>query len=203
MSAMFGAEQRIVVATGNRGKLRELREAFASLGGVLVPQTELGVCAAPEVAETFVENALAKARHAAQASGLPAIADDSGLVVSAVGGEPGIRSARYAGDQATDAQNNAKLLAALDGARDRSAYFFCALVFLAWPTDPTPITATGRWDGLIVDEPRGENGFGYDPHFLIPALDRTAAELLVGEKTALSHRGQACRRLAEKLENVW
>ena len=203
MSAMFGAEQRIVVATGNRGKLRELREAFASLGGVLVPQTELGVSAAPEVASTFVENALAKARHAAQASGLPAMADDSGLVVPAVGGAPGIRSARYAGDQATDAQNNAKLLAALDGARDRSAYFFCALVFLAWPTDPTPITATGRWDGLIVDEPRGENGFGYDPHFLIPALDRTAAELSLGEKTALSHRGQACRRLAAKLENVW
>ena len=200
---MFGAEQRIVVATGNRGKLRELREAFASLGGVLVPQTELGVCAAPEVASTFVENALAKARHAAQASGLPAIADDSGLVVPALGGAPGIRSARYAGDQATDAQNNAKLLAALDGVRDRSAYFCCALVFLAWPTDPTPIKAIGRWDGLIVDEPRGENGFGYDPHFLIPALGRTAAELSVGEKTAHSHRGQACRRLAAKLEKLW
>ena len=199
---MFGSEMRIVVATANRGKLRELREAFASLGGVLVTQRDLGVDAAPEVADTFIENAIAKARHAARASGLPAVADDSGLVVPALGGAPGIRSARYAGEQATDAQNNAKLLAALDGACDRSAYFFCALVFLARATDPTPIVATGRWDGAIVDRPRGENGFGYDPHFLVPGLNQTAACLSLEEKTALSHRGQACRKLVAKLANA-
>ena len=192
-------KKQVVVATGNRGKVRELDAALAPLDLHLLTQSELGIEPAPEVATTFVENALAKARHAAAASGLPAIADDSGLVVPALGGAPGVCSARYAGLNATDAQNNAKLLAALAEAPERSAFFFCALVFLASATDPTPRIAFGRWRGQIVAEPHGANGFGYDPHFHLPALDKTAAQLTLAEKNRLSHRGQACRALAAQL----
>ena len=194
--------KQVVVATGNPGKLRELDVALAPLGWQLATQRELGIDAAPELATTFVENALAKARHAAAASGLPAIADDSGLVVPALGGAPGVHSARYAGANATDAQNNAKLLAALAEVTERGAFFFCALVFLASAADPTPRIAFGRWRGEIVDEPRGANGFGYDPHFHLPALGKTAAQLAVAEKNRLSHRGQACRALAAQLAGV-
>ena len=193
---------QVVVATGNQGKLRELAAALAPLRLRLVTQRELGIAPAPETASTFVENALAKARHAAGASGLPAIADDSGLVVPALGGAPGVCSARYAGPNATDAQNNAKLLAALDGTPARGAFFFCALVFLASATDPTPRIAFGRWQGEIVDEPRGADGFGYDPHFHLPGLGKTAAQLTVAEKNRLSHRGQACRALAAQMASA-
>lgn len=189
--------KRIVVATANAGKVRELAHALASLGCTLV--TQRGIASVAETGATFVENALIKARHAASESGLPAIADDSGLVVPALGGAPGIRSARFAGEDATDAENNAKLLAALGGIRDRQAHFYCALVHLTTPGDPAPSIATARWEGVIAEEPRGDNGFGYDPHFLIPALGKTAAELAVDDKNALSHRGQACRRLASLL----
>jgi len=190
---------RAVIATGNRGKVRELSSALAPLGYELVPQGALGIEPAPETAATFVENALQKARHAACESGLPAIADDSGLVVSALHGAPGIRSARYAGDGATDAANNAKLLRELGGIADREAHFVCTLVYLTSARDPAPVIATGRWQGVIVDSPRGENGFGYDPHFLVPSLGKTAAELPLEEKNSLSHRGHACRRLAAYL----
>lgn len=191
--------KRVVVATGNAGKVRELSAALAPLALELVTQADLGVDPIPETASTFVENALAKARHAASVSGLPAIADDSGLVVNALGGAPGIRSARYAGEAATDADNNAKLLAALEGVEDRSAYFTCSLVYLASEDDPAPVIATARWYGLIVDVPRGDNGFGYDPHFLLSSLGRTAAQLPLAEKNRLSHRGQACRQLLDLL----
>ena len=197
MSARSG--ERVVVATNNPGKIRELGLALASMGYDLLAQAELGIAPAPETGSTFVENALGKARHAASQSGLAAIADDSGLVVPALGGAPGIRSARYAGDDATDLDNNAKLLADLAGLPDRSAYFFCALVCLSSVDDPVPLIATGRWHGLIVDSPRGANGFGYDPHFFLPSLGRTAAELTPREKNRLSHRGQASRGLAVEL----
>ena len=190
---------RVVVATGNRGKVRELGAALADLGFELVAQGELGIDSAPEIGTTFVENAMAKARHAAAASGLPAIADDSGLVVPALGGAPGIRSARYAGESASDADNNTKLQRALADATDRAAYFYCALVYFAAHDDPAPHIATGRWHGTIVDAPRGDNGFGYDPFFLVPALGKTAAELPLDEKNRRSHRGQASRRLAALL----
>lgn len=194
-----GTDDRVVVATGNQGKVRELGAALAPLGLRLVAQSDLHVAPAPEVAATFVENALAKARHAAAETGLPALADDSGLVVPALGGAPGVRSARYAGASATDAQNNAKLLAALDGVDARDAFFFCALVFLTSAADPTPRIATGRWHGEIVAAARGAGGFGYDPHFWLPALGKTAAELTLRAKNDLSHRGQACRALAAQL----
>lgn len=191
--------KRVVVATGNAGKVRELSAALAPLALELVTQADVGVDPIPETASTFVENALAKARHAASVSGLPAIADDSGLVVNALAGAPGVRSARYAGEAATDTDNNAKLLAALEGVEDRTAYFTCTLVYLASEDDPTPVIATARWYGLIVDSARGDNGFGYDPHFHLPSLGRTAAELPLADKNRLSHRGQACRQLLNLL----
>ena len=188
-----------VLATGNAGKLREMAALLAPVGLRLIAQGELGIAAAAETAVTFVENALQKARHASGAAGLPAIADDSGLVVPALGGAPGVRSARYAGDDATDAQNNRKLIGALAGIEDRSAWFYCALVFLEHPEDPAPLLATGLWRGRIIDQPRGEGGFGYDPHFLVPRLGRTSAELAPEEKNTLSHRGQAVAALLQRL----
>ena len=196
------AVTRIVVATGNRGKVRELAAALDHLDHALVPQSELGIAAAAENGLTFIENALGKARHAAAATGKPTIADDSGLVVPALDGAPGIFSARYAGEEANDAANNAKLLRELAGVGDRTAYFYCALVYLAAAQDPAPLLATARWPGRIVDVPRGANGFGYDPHFLVPALGKTAAELTLKEKNRLSHRGQASRRLAAALTDA-
>ncbi len=186
---------RVVVATGNAGKVRELALALAPLDLELVTQAELDIAGVPETGGSFVENALIKARHAAARAALPAIADDSGLVVPSLGGAPGIVSARYAGEAARDSDNNAKLLRALAGGGDHAAYFYCVLVYLASATDPTPEIAIGRWCGTIIDPPRGTDGFGYDPHFLVPALGKTAAELSLADKNRLSHRGQACRRL--------
>ena len=186
----------MVVASGNPGKLRELEAALAGLPFELVAQGDFGIEAAPETACTFLENALRKARHAAHASGLAAIADDSGLVVPALGGAPGIHSARYAGADATDTANNAKLLRDLETNTPCAAYFTCCLVFIASPADPAPVVATARWYGLIIDSPRGSNGFGYDPYFLVPNLGKTSAQLPLVEKNRLSHRGQACRMLA-------
>lgn len=187
---------RVVVASGNPGKVGELGAALAGLPFDLVVQGDLGIEAAPETACTFLENALGKARHAARQSGLPAIADDSGLVVPSLGGAPGIHSARYAGADATDADNNAKLQRELGTNTPCAAYFTCCLVYMAWPADPAPVVATARWHGLIIPSPRGRNGFGYDPYFLVPGLDKTSAQLSLAEKNRLSHRGQACRMLA-------
>lgn len=187
---------RLVVATGNAGKVRELGDALAGLPFELVAQGELGIESAPETACTFLENALGKARHAARVSGLPAIADDSGLVVPSLGGAPGVHSARYAGADATDADNNAKLQRELGTGTPCAAYFTCCLVHIASPADPAPVVAMARWHGQIIPAPRGSNGFGYDPYFLVPGLGKTSAQLPLKEKNRLSHRGQACRLLA-------
>jgi XTP/dITP diphosphohydrolase len=190
---------RVVLASHNRGKLAELGRLFAPLDMTLVGLHELGIDAPDETAPTFLENALHKARHAASRSGLPAIADDSGLVVPALGGAPGVHSARFAGEHGDDAANNRRLVAALQGISDRRAYFYCALVYLRAPDDPAPVIATAAWHGEIVDDPRGTNGFGYDPHFWLASLGRTSAELAPEKKDALSHRGQAARALLAAL----
>lgn len=192
---------RLVVATGNPGKLEEIRGILAELDVTVIAQVELGIDPAEETGSTFVENALIKARHAAARSGLPAIADDSGLVVDALGGRPGVRSARYAGPSATDRENIARLLGELMGTPEdaRGASFRCAAVFVGSGDDPAPLVAEGRWDGRILDMPRGSGGFGYDPVFYDHATGRTAAEMGPAEKNAVSHRGQAFRRLAALL----
>ncbi len=192
-----------VLATANRGKVAELVAllAEAGLGARVTAQSELGVSAPAETELTFVENALLKARHAARVTGLPAIADDSGLVVDALGGAPGVRSARFASEAADDAANIAKLLSLMaDQALDRRARFHCVLVALRQAEDPAPLIAAGSWIGRIAAAPRGTGGFGYDPVFFDPALARTAAELTPDEKNRVSHRGMALRRLVELLK---
>ena len=165
----------------------------------VVPQGELGVPEAVEPHCTFVENALAKARHASRHTGLPALADDSGICVAALGGEPGVHSARFAGDPKSDQRNNEKLVASLKDQSDRRAHYYCVVVLVRHADDPEPLIAEGRWHGEVIDEPRGAGGFGYDPHFLLPDLGRTAAELSPDEKHAVSHRGKALRRLIAAL----
>ena len=189
--------RRLLVATGNRGKLAEIRDVLAGTGIELVAQSELGIADADETGATFVENALIKARHAARASGLPALGDDSGLCVDALDGAPGLRSARYAGAQGDAAANIAKLLQALDHVGDdaRGAHFHCTVVLLRSADDPAPLIAEGCWNGRILNAPRGANGFGYDPVFLDPALGKSAAELDPAIKNRVSHRGQALARL--------
>ncbi len=189
----------LVLASGNPGKLREFRELLAPFDFEIVAQGELGILDADEPHDTFVENALAKARHAAALSGLPALADDSGICVSALGGEPGVHSARFAGEPKSDARNNEKLLGLLAGVADRAAHYYAVIVLVRHAHDPEPLIAQGRWHGEVIDVPRGKGGFGYDPHFLIPALGQTAAELSPEQKNAVSHRGQALRRLIELL----
>jgi XTP/dITP diphosphohydrolase len=190
---------RLVLASGNPGKLREFRRLLEPLGIDVVPQAELGIAEAGEPHATFVENALAKARHASAQSGLPALADDSGICVEGLGGGPGVYSARYAGEPKSDARNNEALVAALQGVADRRAHYACVLVLVRRADDPEPIIAEGRWDGRIVDAPRGSGGFGYDPHFEDGATGLTGAELPLAQKNALSHRGQAIRVLIERL----
>ncbi|MCC5871288.1 MAG: RdgB/HAM1 family non-canonical purine NTP pyrophosphatase [Gammaproteobacteria bacterium] len=189
----------IVLASGNRGKQAELEPLLAPLGFSLTTQAELGIDPAPEDGLTFVENALAKARHVAQISGRAALADDSGLIVDSLDGAPGVHSARYAGPAATDADNNALLLRALTGQTDRRARFLCVLVLLRSARDPAPLIATGSWEGEILEAPRGSHGFGYDPLFFDPVLGRSAAELDREAKAAVSHRGQAVRMLLDAL----
>jgi XTP/dITP diphosphohydrolase len=193
--------KRIVLASGNPGKLREIGELLAPLAIEVVPQARLGIDEAEEPHETFVENALAKARHASRASGLPALADDSGLCVDALGGAPGVHSAYFAGReggrQARDARNNAKLLASLG--EERKAHYACVMVLVRSAEDPDPLVAEGEWQGEIARTPRGANGFGYDPLFFLPELGRTAAELAPQDKNRLSHRGRAAARLLELL----
>jgi XTP/dITP diphosphohydrolase len=189
----------VVLASGNRGKLIELQQALKDTHFTLVPQGELGVTDAIEDGITFLENALIKARHAARLTGKPALADDSGLVVPALGGAPGIYSSRYSGKG--DKGNNDKLLAAMAGyqGEQRRAWFICVLVFLISADDPAPIVAEGRWHGFIAEGARGQGGFGYDPVFVIDEQGRTAAELAAHEKQVLSHRGQAIAALRAKL----
>lgn len=193
--------QKLVIASNNQGKIAELTELLAPLGLSPVAQGELGVPEAEEPAITFVENAIIKARHAAERTGLPALADDSGLSVDALQGRPGVRSARFAGDQATDSQNVQALLAALEAipAASRQAQFHCVLVYLRHAEDPTPIICHGRWNGQILPAPRGDGGFGYDPVFLCPEYDCSAAELTREQKGQISHRGRALNKLLEQL----
>ncbi len=194
--------QTIVVATGNRGKLKEFQALLASMSLTIVPQSDFAVPEAEENGLTFVENALIKARQAARHTGLPAIADDSGLEVDALQGAPGIHSARFAGAGASDADNNRRLLAALEGVPEvqRTARFRCVLVFLRHAEDPAPLICEGVWPGTILTEPRGAGGFGYDPLFWVAAENATAAELPPQHKNRISHRGQAMRALLAALD---
>lgn len=196
---MTGITQ-IVLASGNAGKLRELAALLAPLGIAVRPQSDFDVPEADEPHVTFVENALAKARHAARVTGLPALADDSGLCVAALGGAPGVQSARYAGEPKSDVRNNEHLLQALAGQADRRAHYVCVLVLVRHADDPQPVIAEGEWHGAILEVPRGTGGFGYDPLFLVPELDQTAAELDHELKNTLSHRGAAMRHLLDRLQ---
>ncbi|WP_297201682.1 XTP/dITP diphosphatase [uncultured Pluralibacter sp.] len=193
--------QKVVLATGNAGKVRELASLLNDFGFDVVAQTALNVESVEETGLTFIENAILKARHAAKVTGLPAIADDSGLAVDALGGAPGIYSARYAGEEASDEQNLQKLLVALDDVPDarRGAQFHCVLVYLRHADDPTPLVCHGAWPGVITRQPAGSGGFGYDPIFFVPSEGKTAAELSREEKIAISHRGKALKLLLEAL----
>ena len=194
--------KKLVLASNNPGKLREIRALLAPFSIAVIPQTDLGIAEAEEPHETFLENALAKARHASIACGFPALADDSGLCVAALGGAPGVHSAYYAGRGARevrDARNNEKLLADLAGHADRNAHYVCVVALMRRADDPEPLIAEGRWHGSIAREPRGASGFGYDPLFLVPGRGLTAAELSAEEKNRVSHRGQALARLVARL----
>ncbi len=193
---------KLVIASGNAGKLREIARILAPLDIEAVPQSEFNVSDCPEPHVTFVENCLAKARHASAHSGLPALADDSGICVEALGGAPGVFSARYAGEPKSDARNNDKLIAEMANADNRRAHYTCVMVYVRHPDDPEPVIAEGRWYGEIIDTPRGENGFGYDPYFLVPEFEKTGAELDEDTKNAVSHRGHALRELVDKLKQL-
>ena len=192
--------KKLVLASSNPGKLRELEALLAPLGMEIVQQASLGVADAEEPHGTFVENALAKARHASRRTKLPALADDSGICVPVLGGEPGVHSARFAGEPRSDTRNNEKLVEMLADKDNRRAHYCCVIVLMRHPDDPEPVIAEGSWAGEIVAEPRGANGFGYDPHFFLRDLGKTAAELDPGEKNLVSHRGKALRRLLAKLK---
>jgi len=193
---------KLVLASGNVGKIREIAHLMAPLGIEVVPQSALGIEEAEEPHDTFVENAIAKARHAARLSGLPALADDSGICVDALGGAPGVQSARYAGEPSDDVRNNDKLLAALASATDRRAHYCCVLVLMRHGADPQPLITEGEWHGEILGAPRGAGGFGYDPLFLVPELGLTGAELPLERKNRLSHRGKALAQLLERMRGT-
>jgi XTP/dITP diphosphohydrolase len=194
--------KKIVIASGNPGKLREIRRILEPLGLNVVPQSDFGVPECPEPHVTFIENCLAKARHASLHTGLPALADDSGICVDALNGAPGVYSARYAGEPKSDQRNNEKLIAALANEPNRKAHYYCVIVLVRHPDDPQPLIAEGSWHGEIIDTPRGENGFGYDPYFYLPEFGKTGAELDPDHKNAISHRGQALDILVSKLRGA-
>lgn len=185
----------LVIASGNHGKIREIRAACAPFPLTLTPQAELGISGAAEPYNSFMENALAKARHASAAAGVPALADDSGLVVAALSNAPGVYSARYAGADASDVDNNAKLLTAMETIENRRAFYYAAMVIVLHPDDPAPLFVEGYWHGEIARAPRGSGGFGYDPLFYDPRTGKTGAEMQLQEKELVSHRGQSLRRL--------
>jgi len=198
--------KKIVIASNNPGKLKELKALLDPLGIEAIAQSEFRIAEAEEPHDTFVENALAKARHASRAAGLPALADDSGLCVPSLGGEPGVHSAYYGGREGSreerDARNNAKLVAALKDREDRTAFYYCVLVLARSAADPTPLVAEGRWQGAMALEARGANGFGYDPYFVPRGASRTAAEMPPEEKNRVSHRARALEALARLLESA-
>lgn len=193
--------KKIVLASSNLGKLAEFNALFGHLGIELISQQALGIAPAPEPFFTFVENALTKARQASSISGLPSLADDSGICVEALDGAPGIHSARFAGPDATDTQNNEHLLDLMKNHTNKRARYVCALVFIRHTNDPEPIIASGTWNGEIIDSPRGANGFGYDPFFFLPDLGQTAAELTPALKNKISHRALAMQELMLKISH--
>ena len=193
--------QKLVIASNNPGKLKEFQFLLQPLGIEVLTQAQLGISEAEEPHVTFVENALAKARHVSRLSGLPALADDSGICVAALGGAPGVLSARYAGDNPkSDARNNQKLLQDMQGVTDRRAHYYCVLVLVRHADDPQPLIAEGEWHGEIAHEERGDGGFGYDPMFWLPEFGKMSSELTRDEKHAISHRGKALNVLLEKLK---
>lgn len=191
---------KLVIASNNPGKLRELQLTLASLAIEIITQAQLGIDEAEEPHCTFIENALAKARHVSRISGLPALADDSGLCVAALGGAPGVQSARYAGEPKSDSRNNEKLLQAMAGVIDRRAHYYCVLVLVRHADDPQPLIAEGEWHGEIAQQMLGEGGFGYDPLFWLPQLNKMSAELSRDEKAQISHRAQALHILLQRLK---
>lgn len=191
--------QKLVIATGNQKKLKEFERLLAPLGIEVLPQSAFNVPEAPEPHCTFLENALVKARNAARHTGLPALADDSGICVHALGGNPGVNSAYYAGSQKSDADNNAKLMADLRDVADRGAHYTAVLALVMREDDPEPIIAEGRWYGEVIDTPRGNGGFGYDPYFLDPEVGLTGAEMPIDQKGTRSHRGRAFAKLVTEL----
>jgi XTP/dITP diphosphohydrolase len=198
--------EKLVIATGNQGKLREIRELLQPLGITVLPQSDFNVPEAEEPHVTFIENALAKARNASRHTGLPALADDSGICVDALQGAPGVLSARYAAndgnDLSQDERNNRKLLQTLEGIKDRHAHYYCVMVLVRYADDPEPLIAEGVWQGEILETPRGTGGFGYDPLFLDAKTDKTGAELPMEIKNRISHRGQALHKLLHRLERA-
>jgi len=192
--------QKLVLASNNAGKVKEFQALLALLNFEVIPQGALGIPSPEEPHHTFIENALTKARHASSASGLPALADDSGICAHALDGRPGVHSARYAGEHANDLANNQKIISELSNQSDRSAHYVCALVLVKSADDPSPLIVESRWHGVIVNEAKGVNGFGYDPHFFLPELNLTAAELDPAQKNLISHRGQALRELISQLQ---
>jgi XTP/dITP diphosphohydrolase len=194
--------QKLVIASGNPGKLREIGQILMPLGFEVLPQSDFAVPECPEPHVTFIENCLAKARHASLHTGLPALADDSGICVEALNGAPGVYSARYGGEPKSDQRNNEKLVAALKGQANRKAHYYCVIVLVRHADDPEPLIAEGRWHGEIIEAPRGAGGFGYDPHFYVAEFGRTGAELTPAEKNSVSHRGMALRELVEKLQST-
>jgi len=194
-----GHMEKLVIASNNAGKLREIRHLLVPLGIEVLLQSQFKVTEVDEPHRTFIENAIVKARHACEQTGLPSLADDSGICVNALSGQPGVLSARYSGEPKSDERNNLKLIDALSSQADRSAHYYCVLVLLRHAEDPQPIIADGSWHGEIVRDKRGDGGFGYDPHFYLPDLGKTAAELPMEQKNRISHRGQALARLLSRL----
>jgi XTP/dITP diphosphohydrolase len=192
--------KQLVLASNNPGKLREFAQLLATIDFEVLPQAQFNVPEAEEPHVTFVENALAKARHAARLTGLPALADDSGICITALGGAPGVWSARFAGEPKSDERNNQKMIADLQGQADRRAHYVCVLVFVRHADDPQPVIAEGEWHGEIVDTPQGENGFGYDPYFFVREKGCTVAQMAAADKNAMSHRGKALRQLIAQLQ---
>ena len=191
---------KLVIASNNKGKLREIGELLAPLEIEVMTQSQFDVDEVDEPHQTFIENALAKARHASYCSNLPALADDSGICVNALDGAPGVNSARFAGEPRSDVRNNLQLIEALHSITDRHAYYYCVIVLMRHANDPQPIIVDGSWHGEIVEQPRGTGGFGYDPYFYLPELDKTSAELSAQQKNKISHRGQALAKLVKILQ---
>lgn len=199
---MITALNKLVIASNNQGKLREISALLSPLAIEVVPQSLFNVSEVDEPFGTFVENALTKARHASQHTGLPALADDSGICVNALNGNPGVQSARFAGEPRSDVRNNQKLVEVLQSEPDRSAYYYCVIVLVRHPDDPQPIIVDGTWYGEITLQPRGEGGFGYDPYFFLPELGKTSAELSAEQKNSISHRGKALAGLVQSMTKL-